>query len=331
MPLLTSTAAASLPRITDYRPQELANIAWSFSRLKCNHCPLLHATSSEALPKLTEFVSLNIANTAWAFCVLSDTSLSARFLPPAVTYFLRLEHDAVGTEWVDLVSAATRHGDFLGRDELVFQFEETILLQASQRLGSIVDPTVVLASALREYKDFLDEKQLPHLGPYYTRRALSLIGWLAPADRALWVDWARQEAWAMLGMRVGPLVRTESIVAWVAAELWFHDACVEVSGSLFQAGILAQVKKEVSGLLQSTFRHMARDDHAERAALLHVLIIALDVCGLDSAVLGEFTGKVRLYISHFPCVSCLGVLGQFARLMHSAVLEVAFDDAWEDD
>lgn len=274
---------------------------------------------------------MNIANTAWAFSVLSDASLSARFLPLAVPRFLRLKHEAVGTEWVDLVSAATRHGDFLGRAELVIEFEAAVLLQASQRLAGIVDPTSVLASALQEFKHFLDDKQLPHLGPYYTRRALSLIGWLAPAERALWVDAARQEAWAMLGMRVGPLVRTESIVAWVAAALWFRDGCVQVSGSLFQAGILAQASREVSALLQSTFRHMARDDHAERAALLHVLINALDACGSDHGVLGEITGKVRLYISHFPCVSCLGVLGQFARLMHSAVLEVAFDDAWEDD
>lgn len=276
-------------------------------------------------------MSLNIANTAWAFAVLSNAPLLARFLPPAVSCFLRLEDEAVGTEWVDLVSAATRYGDFPGCDELVIKFEETVLLQASQRLASIVDPTTVIASALQEYKQFLDERQLPHLGPYYTRRALSLIGWLAPAGRALWVDLARQEAWAMLGMRVGPLVRTESIVAWVDAALWFRDACVEVSGSLFQAGILPQVDREVSALLQSTFRHMSRDDHAERAALLHVLINALEVCGLDDGGLFEFTGEVRLYISHFPCVSCLGVLGQFARLMHSALLLVAFDDAWEDN
>lgn len=331
MPLMDSLSAESLPRITDYTPQELSNIAWSFSRLKCHDSPLLHAISAESLRKLSEFMSLNIANTAWAFSVLSEASLSERFLPTAVSCFLRLRHEAVGTEWVDLVSSAIRHGDFPCRAELVIGFEEAILRQAFQRLAGIVDPSCVVASALQNFKQFLDDKQLPHLGPYYTRHALFLIGWLGPAEGAVWVDSARQEAWAMLGMRVGPLVRTESIVAWVAAALWFRDGTIEVPGLLFQAGLLPRVSREANELLQATFRHMARDDHAERAALLHILINALDVCGMDAEALGEVTGKVRLYVSHFPCVSCLGVLGQFARHLRSTVLEVAFDDAWADD
>jgi len=238
----------------------------------------------------------------------------------------------VGTEWVDLASIAAVGGcAFQGRAELLVRFERELLLPAMQCLSAIVDPALELQTSLRELKAYLDARQLPHLGPFFTRRALAALGWFWSVGLPPWAEAARLEAWAVQGLSVGNLVRTERIMAWVAASLRFRDLPLELPGRLFHAGVPPEADEDVRALLQPTFRHMARDDHAERGALLWVVLRALDACRAGTGALSELAGSVRLYVSHFPCMSCLAVLGQFARLAPCASLEAAFDDAWHDE
>lgn len=247
--------------------------------------------------------------------------------------FLDVAELSVGTEWVDIVSVtmAGGGGSTEHKAELVSRFERELVLPALWQLMAIVDPTRERLATLRSLKEFMDLRQLPHLGPLYTQRALTSLGWFRPADSAQWVASARLEAWAAQGMSVGNLVRTECIVAWVAASFRFRDLLVEVPGRLFPAGVPSEADEEVRALLRPTFRHMARDDHAERAALLWVTLQALDACRAGTGALADLAGAARLYVSHFPCLSCVAVLGQFARLAPGALLEVAFDDAWQED
>merc|ERR1712166_377127 len=207
---------------------------------------------------------------------------------------------------------------------LTLQFESSVLLPAMQQLVAILDPNVPQASSLRELKKLMDQRQLPHLGPHYTSTALEMLGWLSPGLQAPWVLSARHAVWAAQGLSVGSLVRTERIMAFVAAAFSFKDRFVEVPGRLFHAGVPPEIDDDVCALLQPTFRHMARDDHAERAALLSVTSTVLKSCQLGTAGLGEITGNVRLYVSHFPCLSCVAVLGQFSRFAPSLSLEAAF-------
>lgn len=229
-----------------------------------------------------------------------------------------------------MASIARSHGPFPGKEQLIQQFESYVLLPAMQHLAAILNPEVLQTSALRELKKLMDQRQLPHLGPYYTSRALQMLGWLSQGPQTPWVLSARHAVWAAQGVSVGSLVRTERIMAFVVAAIWFQDMLIEVPGQLFHAGVPAEADGEVCMLLQPTFRHMARDDHAERAAMLSVTSSVLNTCRSGSGVLAKITGIIRLYISHFPCLSCVAVLGQFARLAPLMMLEAAYDNAWED-
>eukprot|EP00747_Dinoflagellata_sp_TGD_P130656 gnl/TRDRNA2_/TRDRNA2_174855_c1_seq1.p1 gnl/TRDRNA2_/TRDRNA2_174855_c1~~gnl/TRDRNA2_/TRDRNA2_174855_c1_seq1.p1 ORF type:complete len:329 (+),score=31.04 gnl/TRDRNA2_/TRDRNA2_174855_c1_seq1:634-1620(+) len=317
-----------------YESQELSNLSWSFARLKVNDRPLLAAISSEALKKLGHFTSLHISNTVWAFAVLREVSHSASFLPPATRQFLDHSAPLLGTEWVDMVSSAEIHGPFVGRDELRRRFELELFLPTIDQLAGILspDPAAALA-AVAGLGDFLERRQLPHLGPRYTGRAFAALGWSPPAPSlaAQWVPTARHEAWAALGLSIGSLVRTERIVAWLSADMHFRDLVIEVPGRIYHCGVPKEVDGRALSMLRATFRHMARDDHAERAALLSLTSLVLDACNAGSDVLCEVTGSLRLYVSHFPCLSCVAVLGQFAHIAPRLRLEIAFDDATQDE
>lgn len=213
-----------------------------------------------------------------------------------------------------MVSVAKRHAHFPSRDSLMDHFERSVFLPAMRQLMGILDLGVTQAVALSGLKELMDRRQLPHLGPHYTRPALELLGWLAPGPDEHWVLAARHEVWAAQGVSAGSLVRTERIMAFVAAAMRFRDLLIEIPGRLFHAGVPPDADRDVCAQLQSTFRHMARDDHAERAALLSVTALLLKTCKAGTGALAHVTGTVRLYVSHFPCLSCVAVLGQFSRL-----------------
>jgi len=332
VPLMYSISSEAMVRMQILEPQELSNIAWSFARLKMYDGPLLSAIASESLPKLDHCISLNIANTAWAFAVLSKASLLAAFFPPAVRCFLDFQGVSTGTEMVDLVSVAAKYGPFEGQAELERRFEQHIFIPTMEQLTAIVNvEDQQMATTMSAFRDFLNLRQLPHLGFYYTRHALASLGWHAPAKSASWVLEARHQVWAALGLGVGTPVRTERIVAWISSALVHRDRVMEVSGEIFHAGVAPEVDTEVQNMLRSTVRHMERDNHAERAALLSLVLRLLNTCRAGTTALRDMVGTVRLYVSHFPCTSCVGVLGQFVRLMPKARLEIAFDDAWADD
>lgn len=334
-PLIYAISSAAMAQMSEWLPQELSNTAWSFARMKVKDPPLLASIASQSMRTLVQFTSLNLSNTAWAFAVLSEDAHLENILPPGVRHFLEVADLSVGTEWVDLVGVVeAQDRRFLGREDLILRFQEGIFQPAMNQLAMIVDPARDRMAALRDFKIFVDMRQLPHLGFRYTGRALSSLGWVVAPGATEWVAKARMEAWASQGLSVGTQVRTEQIVAWMSACLRLRDCAIEVPGRIFHAGIPPHVSDDVRELLWPTFRHTARDDHAERAALLTLLAAARDAlpaagcAGGGSAWLGELSGVVRLYVTHWPCISCTAVLGQFWRLMPGLLLEVAFDDAW---
>merc|ERR1712232_255056 len=71
-----------------------------------------------------------------------------------------------------------------------------------------------------------------------------------------------------------------------------------------------------------------RNGHAERVALIRVLQLAPFVCTNRSSSSCEFSafGTVRLFISRWPCTSCLAVFCQWRALFPHVQLFVAFDD-----
>lgn len=56
-----------LTGIAYFRPEEVANTAWSFSKLAVRNKPLLDAISKAAIPTSSEYTATNLAAIAWAF------------------------------------------------------------------------------------------------------------------------------------------------------------------------------------------------------------------------------------------------------------------------
>jgi len=308
---------------------------WSFARLKWQNSPLISALAAKSLTMLDEFTSQNISNTAWALEVLSDTSQLSVFIPPAARRFLDLIDLSVqvgmGTEWVDLASivAAGRGGMFKDRSEFLARFQRDLVFPALDQLAALVDPSRSKEQILQSLQNFMDLHQLPHLGPVYTSHALQALGWFQPTYPAQWVSSSRLAVCAALGARDQYYpVRTERILARVIASLQFHGCELHVPGRLFHAGVPAEADEWTCALLQPAFRHMLRANHAERAALLWVTAAVRNAFSICESQFVEVTGTLQLYASHFPCMSCLSVLGQFARLASHVALEAAFDDAW---
>jgi len=70
-----------------------------------------------------------------------------------------------------------------------------------------------------------------------------------------------------------------------------------------------------------------RSSHAERQAMLVLLEDA--PIGQDEGVLPEVKGRMRVYASHTPCISCLSSMCQFTRAFEGAELAVTFDQ-WKE-
>lgn len=67
-----------------------------------------------------------------------------------------------------------------------------------------------------------------------------------------------------------------------------------------------------------------RSGHAERGALLEVVERWSQYS--EGTDLPSVTGNMQIYVTHFPCISCLGVLAQFSRIFPRVVLTVSFAD-----
>ncbi|CAJ1407874.1 unnamed protein product [Effrenium voratum] len=82
-------------------------------------------------------------------------------------------------------------------------------------------------------------------------------------------------------------------------------------------------------LLPALRQHLRRDMHPERLALLELLEHLRAEEGEDEErLLQRCEGRVQVYVSQYPCVSCLAVFCQFRRRCPNIQLEVAFDNAW---
>mmetsp|Transcript_123776 Transcript_123776/g.214580 ORF Transcript_123776/g.214580 Transcript_123776/m.214580 type:complete len:215 (+) Transcript_123776:42-686(+) len=126
---------------------------------------------------------------------------------------------------------------------------------------------------------------------------------------------------------VGSDPSAESIVAWLTSTIYVREELVMAEpGRLFYWGIPRNVDAHIRDMMQPVFSHINRDDHCERYGFLHTVRAIVRRCGLDAT--DECSGRVSLYVSHFPCISCIAVFCQFIRFFPSVRLEVDFDNMW---
>ncbi|CAK9117626.1 unnamed protein product [Durusdinium trenchii] len=218
------------------------------------------------------------------------------------------------------------------------------------------------ANALQQLQEVLDEAStgasrdgpggVPHLGEVYSAEALCHLGlnprsaegeppW-SPGAQAVpeWIDHARQQC--RESNRVWQIPATDSVIAHVCWDVSYMENTWRNTGRVYHAAsqraqargvVVPNVAKHIEELLAPLRQHLRRDSHPERLALLE-LLSALEVeCGEEQEVslhgrLQRCEGHVRIYVSQYPCVSCLAVFCQFRRWCPQIQMEVAFDNAW---
>ncbi|CAJ1340766.1 unnamed protein product [Effrenium voratum] len=120
---------------------------------------------------------------------------------------------------------------------------------------------------------------------------------------------------------------TESVVAWFSSKIYYKEDLLLVEpGRLFYWGVPNGIDERLHKMLMPVFSHIHRDDHCERACLLHHARAIVRRCGYDG--MADCSGYVRMYVSHFPCISCVAVICQFIRFFPSVRFELDYDNMW---
>eukprot|EP00439_Symbiodinium_sp_Y106_P042250 s2079_g5.t1 len=120
---------------------------------------------------------------------------------------------------------------------------------------------------------------------------------------------------------------TEGIIAWFSSRIFFKEELLLVEpGRLFYWGVLDGADR-LQKMLLPVFSHIHRDDHCERFCLLHQTRAIARRCGFDG--FDDCSGYVRMYVSHFPCISCIAVICQFVRLFPAVRFELDYDNLWK--
>jgi len=360
-PLLDALSSAAMRTISaPYSTQELTNLSWSYASLKVCNEPLLQALASEAISRIIDcrisdaagrVTTQNLVNTAWALDTLGGfdrrnrtgwDGSSAASLRQVFENFLAASEGSLGVEWVTLAAIAAKHGAQAAPPAFWDSFRGRLLGPTMSRLGGLraACDDDSAAAALRELQDWVVRWQLPHLGAGHTDDALRAAGAIPVSREEAWVAAAREEV-----LRVSwwscphAAVSSQGVVAWLSADVEVLGAPQVIEpGVIYFADDSAEHALLVERMLQPIFLQVPRNGHAERRALVAVLRAVVRAHGQAGGGVGggvggwqnSVRGVIRLFASHYLCISCLVVVAQFCRLLPQVRTEVAYDNAWED-
>eukprot|EP00927_Polykrikos_kofoidii_P045219 TRINITY_DN39120_c0_g1_i1.p1 TRINITY_DN39120_c0_g1~~TRINITY_DN39120_c0_g1_i1.p1 ORF type:complete len:189 (+),score=30.86 TRINITY_DN39120_c0_g1_i1:122-688(+) len=138
----------------------------------------------------------------------------------------------------------------------------------------------------------------------------------------------RQEAKDRAEKPLGLSPSTESIVCWVSWDVMLRNQPMSVEpGRLFCCDTPANVDTRIHNVLQPIFSHISREDHSERAAFLHITRALIKRCSWEGT--DDCHGTLKMFISHFPCISCVAIACQFVRFFPAIRLQLDFDNMWK--
>mmetsp|Transcript_56491 Transcript_56491/g.175162 ORF Transcript_56491/g.175162 Transcript_56491/m.175162 type:complete len:204 (-) Transcript_56491:109-720(-) len=127
---------------------------------------------------------------------------------------------------------------------------------------------------------------------------------------------------------LGSAPTTENIVIWAAAQLLHREEHLLVEpGRFYHSGVPRRVDQRLHDMLQPVFQHIHRDDHTERRAFLSISRAIVNRCGYEG--IPDVSGRIAMYIAHFPCISCVAVICQFIRFFPCVRLDMDFDNMWK--
>lgn len=221
--------------------------------------------------------------------------------------------------------------------ELENEFAYRFFWPVTLGIADLAAVDVAHDAAYRQLSNVIDKLGVAHLGFAHTRLAMPVAARCTPPPRS-WASSARAAVRSALAGRVGAGT-TERCLVYAAACLIWRDELVELPGTTYAslprgppAPIGESPEDRSRALLRHVHRHVLRDNHAERAALLAATTAAVRLSGdgQGGGVLAECVGEVRVYASHIPCVSCTAAAAQFTRFLPCVHLEFEFEDAWRE-
>jgi len=284
------------------------------------------------LHRLNDFGAQELSNTAWGASVLlmSDGSfvdaLAKRF--EDLVSVQRVSMHIGGVEWVDMVSALQVMSGTEARSHVVqaleVEFERRFFTALSRQISELSSPETNHAAAYRTLSYMVDRAELAHFGPVYTKHVLKEAA-RTYMPSASWISQARQAMQRALLGRVGAgttercIVYSGSWISWQDASVVFNDSIYVALPRGPPAPIGESPEDRARALLRHVHRHVLRDNHAERAALLAVMTSAISMTGDGEGNdrLAECNGLTRIFSSQIRAshvlqlrlnshVSCLG-------------------------
>lgn len=324
---LAAVAEAATRTASLFDAQGVGNIVWAFGILGYHSDALVEAMACRAESMVSQLTPQEMANIALGMTCLERPERLRQFLERTVHHFCRVASAADGATWVDfanMVAAAVRAGGaFPGSEEFESRFRELLLDPVQNALVKLAhEQTLAISEALASLQLVLHANSIPYFGELYTRQVLVDLGFERPGQ---WATEARSCCLAALGNWRIP--STDNIIAYVSWDVRCEAERFGNPGKIFRASWPDEIMDRAKELLQPLRQHVRRDMHPERVALLELFeqVLCSDP---GEASLADLQGSVCVYVSQYPCVSCLGVLCQAARRCPGTTFAVDFDNAW---
>eukprot|EP00811_Abedinium_folium_P033485 NODE_6444_length_1672_cov_2.939806.p1 GENE.NODE_6444_length_1672_cov_2.939806~~NODE_6444_length_1672_cov_2.939806.p1 ORF type:complete len:465 (+),score=154.65 NODE_6444_length_1672_cov_2.939806:113-1396(+) len=339
--MMDALAAEIMVKIKDFDGQGFGNVMWAFGILGVwQHAAMASAVVAHAIAMVDDLAAQEISNIAWGLSLLQHTRLLGQFLTAVVGRFTQVVGIADGSAWSDFANVTAREAEAgnAGPDApaLDVLFRRSVLEPVLGKLLTLRDLSSDLEASIACVQEAIDAAGAPHFGSLYTREVLSRLRIGAPHADEAWPREARRRARETVGGWQIP--NTDSIVAfarWSLRRRGDGGRSVEQPGSVFISSWSEDIADPIKELLRPFVQQTRRDMHPERVALLELLSDAVRCLPEDGgpadygALLASYEGSVQLYVSHYPCISCLAIFCQFLRRLPGAHLDFDYDDAWQ--
>lgn len=357
VPWMTAVAQYSRSHVNEFDMQGIGNILWSFANVSTYSEALLHEACEETARRCHKDEASH--NVAQVLSAMQAAGLQeVRLCEAAIDLFLRRGFvGGIGArEFLILGNAALPMANILHErwTNLKALLEEHIF----RPLTEAIPPRHGMAD-WSQVETCISQLDIDHLGVGFTATFLKNIGvlgsvqvhqsshigcsWIQEAAQACALEreraiqaGAEENAPAEQQKLVRQLdkVNKREIVAWVRYQISLDGLKHAEHGRAFSWRLEAEMSQtRVAQLLKPmmTKSRMApnmigehdRSGHAERCALLQVASDWLQT-GPERGL--EVHGEMFLYVTHYPCVSCVFVIAQFARLFPHLSLHLAYAD-----
>lgn len=334
-PMMTVISSTAQTKIAEFDAQNLAMTAWAWSTLAVSDWPLIAAISQAALECQGSFDEMEIASLLWSIVTHPKPTVSA---VPEEDFLKSLSCVSVITNgiWSGHSLCLLANALYKVRETLdasIWEKVENRWLTELQQIAALlrrlaypVDPDTYILD--------LQGTGCYHVGPRYTSHLLSML------DVEQAPEIFAKMSYELIRHKGSSLGNEDS--AGEAGILCIADYNLGVGSEarhvasvqqLVVHSLSASLKIEHGeehlsweGLVPAPLAH-DRSGHAEFRALVGIFH-SLRKAGIDTSSKEErqlVVGTAFFYVTHHPCLSCVGAFAQFRSAFPKVTLQVSYD------